>query len=90
MAEIFRALNDKTEQVQPKNGNDFSLEELQAIVKGYVQTVYLSNDKVMVMNEEGKLLGLDYNMKATMLLRLNGYYDYVVGDVLICESSEIK
>ena len=39
-----------------------SLEEMQAIVGGYIQAVYPFEDPVAVVcNEEGKLMGLPYN-----------------------------
>ena len=43
------------------------------------------------MNEEGKLRNLPYNERATMLYRKFVYeHDFIVGDVLICNESEIK
>lgn len=51
MAKIYRT-NGDVENVEPKNGTDFRLEELSAIV--------------------------------------GGYNDYIVGDVLICKTGEVK
>ena len=46
--------------VEPSNGTDFSLEELKEFVGGYIEIVYLSKSQVMVVNEEGKLIGLEH------------------------------
>ena len=57
MAQIIKS-NGETKTVEPKNGTDFKLEELQAIVGGYVQIAYLRDDEIMVMDEEGRLKDL--------------------------------
>lgn len=92
MALIYRASGD-VENVEPKNGTDFQLEELQAIVDGWIEIKFLRDDegRVMVLNEEGKLRNLPYNERATMLYRKFVYeHDFIVGDVLICDKSQIK
>lgn len=92
MALIYRASGD-VENVEPKNGTDFQLEELKSIVGGWIEIKFLSDDKgrVMVLNEEGKLRNLPYNERATMLYRKFVYeHDFIVGDVLICDKSQIK
>lgn len=38
-----------------------SLENLQRIVGGYIETVTYCTDLVIICNEEGRLLGLPYN-----------------------------
>lgn len=38
-----------------------TLEGLQKVVGGYIETVYLEDDVVLVCNEEGKLMGLSGN-----------------------------
>lgn len=58
-------------EVQPKNGTDFQLEELQAVVEGYIQIVRLDNDKVMVVNEEGKFQ-CEWNGAATTIAKAYG------------------
>ncbi|MDT3388898.1 MAG: DUF3846 domain-containing protein [Bacteroidota bacterium] len=81
------------EQVKPK-GETFSLEELQKFVGGYIEIVYLADGKLcMVVNEEGKINHLPMNPIATRLFNLfttGAPYDYIVGNVLICESNEIE
>ena len=79
--------------VEPKNGKDFQLDELQQIVGGYVQLLSLANGagEVMVMNEDGKIEGFPMNYKATQLAAKRLFPgDYIVGDVLVCETGQIS
>lgn len=90
MAQIIKTNGDII-HVEPKNHNDFSLEELRNIVGGYIEILQLQGNKLIVVNEEGKLMGLDYNMVATEKFQETyGYGDYIVGDVLICDKNQIK
>ena len=69
-------------QVKPTNGEDFTLEELQSFVGGYIEIVSL-NDMFLVVNEEGKLNNLPVNANATALWeQVYGKTDVIVGDVL--------
>ena len=54
---------------------DDSLESLQDAVEGYIETVPLEGNVVLICNEEGKLIGLDRNF-------LLGN-DWIVGTVII-------
>ena len=77
--------------VEPKNGTDYSLEELQTIVGGYIEVLPLNEDEIMVLNEEGKILGLDLNDNATELISEAGMWDdFIVGDVLVCKNDEVR
>lgn len=87
MAKIIYA-NGETKEVQPKNGRDFSLAELTAIVGGYIEvTQTIKDGEIMIVNEEGKLLDLPYNPKAT---NIHKYHDVIVGDVLVCKYDEVR
>jgi hypothetical protein len=88
----------KVNRVKVKN-KVFTLEELQKQVGGYIELLPLKRvpelklqDAIMVMNEEGKLLGLPMNQMATDLLTRNypKSTDVIVGDVLICKQKEIE
>lgn len=62
------------------------LEVIQDLVGGYIEYVDLSQDGVeMIINEEGKIYNLDYNLYATLLYRATHLFkdDYIVGDVII-------
>jgi hypothetical protein len=76
--------------VEPSNGTDFSLEELNKFVGGYIEIVRLSKSQVMVVNEEGKIMGLDPNLYATLLAQIAGHRDTIVGNVLVCDINKIK
>lgn len=66
------------------------LEQMQKVVGGYIEIVRLKNGWLVVCNEEGKLLGLEENPIATLVCNVNGFNDFIVGDVIICESKYIK
>lgn len=90
MAKIID-VKGKVTEVSPENGADFSLRELQKIVGGYIEVLNLYGGELMVVNEEGKLKGLGINEKATVYLyHFSDYDDIVVGNVLICDSNQIK
>lgn len=90
MAKIYLT-NGETRNATPNNGTDFKCEELNEIVGGYFETLYLpKSDSLMVVNEEGKLMDLPLNDKATNIVFENGIVDIIVGDVLICKTTEIK
>ena len=57
----------------------------------YGELVYLSNEVIMVLDEEGKLTDKEINLFATALFqerfRIN---DAIMGDVVICHTTGIK
>lgn len=55
------------------------LENFQNTVGGYIETVQLPNGVVCICNEEGKLKGLEENM------RIPG--DVLVGTIILCGTS---
>lgn len=72
-------------------GGRFDLKELQTLVDGYIEVVPLDGKTVMVLNEEGKINGLPYNCRASYLhQKYNNTGDFVVGDVVLCYSEEIR
>jgi hypothetical protein len=75
---IYQA-NGEIIPIMPKNNFSFTLQELQSIVKGYIEIVYLKDGRLMIVNEEGKLNDLAPNLEATKLYT----FDYIVGDVLV-------
>lgn len=91
MATIYKT-NGECSTATPKNGIAFSLKELQSIVGGYIELIDLYNGDLMVINEEGKLIGLDINAKATLIFSKSFpmAFDVIVGDALVCNKSQIK
>ena len=79
--------------IEPKNGTDFRLDQLQEIVGGYIEVLRLGDEHLMVVNENGKYSELEYNPAATELAIKHQaimYNDFIVGTVLICKVNEIK
>lgn len=88
-AKIYKA-DGTIIDVVPENGTDFQLDELQKIVGGYIEIVSLLDNEIMVVNEEGKLTDLPINENATEIYNeVDGFYDYIVGDVLVCDNSMV-
>lgn len=90
--EIIKADGSRI-SVRPENGRDFQLDELQAIVGGYIQIISLHDGRLMVINEEGKLQALPYNNDATELAQEAEAifdYDFIVGDALVCREEEVR
>lgn len=79
-----------TKEVEPLNKTDFQLEELQKIVGGYIEIIYLGKGLVMVIDEEGKLKNKLINSNATLIALKQVGNDFIVGDALVCKQSEIK
>jgi hypothetical protein len=67
-----------------------TLKEMQEVVGGYIEFLYLKNNLVMIVNEEGKMIGLPYNPKATLLVQENNINEIIVGDVLVVNQKLIK
>ena len=90
MAQIIKTTGEVIE-TQPKNGTDFSLEELQTIVGGYIEVVSLRDGRLVCCDEQGKCKGKDRNHKATDIFQAAlPTRDFLVGDVLVCDVNEIK
>lgn len=92
MAKIFNT-DGTTRDIEPKNGTDFQLDEMKEIVGGYIELVDLRDGRLLVINEEGKLYKLDVNLAATTMAhaaRAIAYCDCIVGNVLLCNSDQVK
>lgn len=87
--------NYEVTPIEPENGK-FTLELLQSIVEGYIEIVHIGNDELMVVNEEGRLRGMEVNDVATTYLNIRKLYvgenpvtTPIVGIALFCKCSEI-
>ena len=81
--------NGEEREINP-SADKFSLEELQKIVGGYIEIIRIDSERDMVINEEGKIDKLPYNAKATEIYQeVYNTIDFIVGDVLICNVSQI-
>ena len=76
--------------VFPKNGNDFTLFEMQSLVNGCIEILSLKDGQFMIVNEEGKLFDFEENVQATALFRLSyNTTDYIVGDCIVTPAQYI-
>ena len=90
MKDIIYKTNGEVIETSPKNGKNYTYEELREIVGGFIQIIFLK-DKFMIINEEGKLNNLPYNDNATVLYRANfrNTTDFIVGDALLSGKDKI-
>ena len=91
MATLIRT-NGTTQQIEPKNGTDFKLEELQKYVGGYIDIIRLNNGEILVVNDEGKYTE-EPNEAATKLALEHVAifdWDYISGDVVRCKDEQVQ
>lgn len=84
MGKLIRA-NGTTEECTPAGGESFTLDELQEAVDGYIELITLPDDELMVVNEDGRRLGLQPNHEASTL-----YGSLILGDVLVASVAEVN
>ena len=63
---------------------DGSLESMQKIVGGYIETFPLDGPIVIVLNEEGKLMNLPLNFRVQVS---PSYIESIVGNAFFCRAS---
>ena len=89
MATVFD-VNGTRRSVSPATPPAFTLEELQHLVGGDIEIVFLSGHEMLVINEEGKLQGLLYNVAATQLVaHLLQPGDYIAGPAVLVSEQEM-
>ena len=75
-----------------------TLESAQEFVGGYVEGISFPNGDYLIVNEEGKLMGLELNETATKLWRETftkdkyafGYDDWVSGPAILIKQKALK
>jgi len=75
-----------------------TLKQAQEFVGGYVEGITFPNGDYLVINEEGKLIGLPLNPEATALWRatfdndnyVTGRKDFVVGPAILIKKAALK
>ena len=78
--------------------NEPTLKEAQVFVGGYVEGISFPNGDYLIINEEGKLIGLPLNPEATALWRatfdndnyITGRKDFVVGPAILIKKQALK
>lgn len=64
-AQLINPGTSQPQEIEPANGKAFTLEEMQKFVGGYVELIAQDRETLMLVNEEGRLLGLPVNEVAT-------------------------
>lgn len=81
----------KETQVRPADGKFYSLKQLQRMVGGYIETVKLPPDLLMVVNEEGRQLGLQMNRKASRRAMVRLHRPMVIyGNAVLIKQDELE
>lgn len=73
--------------IAPANGVHWTLEELQGLVGGYIETATTIDGRIMIINEHGKIVEpmLPLNVEATRIYR-HGRFDPIVGPAVVVDS----
>ena len=85
-------------QIIEDSKHEPNLKSAQEFVGGYVEGITFPNGDYLIINEEGKLMGLPLNPEATALWRatftkdkyLFGYDDFVVGPAMLIKKDALK
>lgn len=92
-AKLLKASGEVVE-IEPKNGADFTLEELYEHLQcGLVEIIVLNQDDIMVIDEEGTWTFKGVNVRATKHAQENqaiASWDYIVGDAIVCNRKMVK
>ncbi len=72
-------------ETSPRNSKHYTLKELSNAVNGYAECVRLIDGRLMWVNEEGRMLGLPVNTRASELAGRT-----IVGNALICAAERVK
>lgn len=93
---IVLPANGDPKLIEPTNGTDFKLEELQPIVDdGYckhIEIVHMNHDWILVINEEGKFGDIvEVNELATAIaLPYLFPGDFIAGNCLLCRDEMMQ
>jgi len=80
-------------KVEPENKTNFNLNELyKLLLCDTIEVIYLNQNEIMIIDENGKLLGKPLNDTATHIYRKNikNTRDYIVGHALVCNTKQLK
>jgi hypothetical protein len=92
MAKLYKC-DGTVKDVEPKNKkNGFGLQELYNLIGcRLVELVYLPNDEIIIVDEEGLINDSELNVKITQIARQKSGYQYTLfGNAILCKSEEFK
>lgn len=79
-------VNMDSNPIKPKNGTDFTLNELYELIGcSLVEVINIDRDNIMIVDEEGAINGSVLNSTVTSM-----YGHPIFGNVVICKRSELK
>lgn len=96
-AKLYKA-DGTIHDIVPKNGKNFTGDELHELIGGYIEILELSPKEYMVVDEDGRLKELPQNENASGIRFLAALHqrkvgfahlDYIVGDAVICDKTMI-
>ena len=67
MSKLYKT-DGTIEDFNPANGKEFTLDEMQKAVGGYIELVYLPNNEVLVVDEEGMIKEKLFNKKISEMI----------------------
>ena len=93
-AKLMKASGEVVE-IEPKNGTDFSLDELYEHLQcSLVEVINLNQNDIMVVDEEGKWASNNVvNVNATKCAQENKAItslDYIAGNAIVCDRKMIR
>ena len=100
MAQVFYT-NGDIKTIEPKNGADFTLDELKEHINGYIEVIAIRDPEdllkgenlLMLIDEDGKIKNLPANLNAsrfahnTQSIQVS---DYIFGNAILCRRSELR
>ena len=91
MATLIKTDGSKLE-IQPQNGLDFQLDELQKFVDGYIDIINLHNGVFLEINDRGKAFLVPKKPATEIAHKHNAIFgwDYICGDVVMCKDEEVQ
>jgi len=97
MARYYKT-DGTVKDVKPQNGKAFEYKELREFVGGMVEIVPLPSGKSIIVNEEGKLMGLPKNEMASMVWQAeypieqypNNNDELIAGNALVASEDELN
>jgi hypothetical protein len=80
--------NGTTQDVELSDNTGERLNELQTLVGGYIEELTATENRLLVVNEDGKELGLPVNQAATELWLDNHGHDAVRGVAVLMDQGD--
>ena len=78
----------RTKQVRPQ-GDKFTNDELRAMLGGWYEVTRTLDGDLMLVDDEGKLKGLELNIPATRIY-VHGRRDVILGPALVLDRGEME